>query len=259
MKQLIWNNLLLLATLLGIPALFAWVLTLINRQTKAHLVSRFGINSQVYLGCLGIIIHELSHLIMAVIFRHGIQSIRLIKRPHLHQTTGNPDDLALGYVNHTWRQGNYYQMIGNLFIGVAPIFGCTASLLGLDAWLFPGLSRAILTLAATPKNPNWHGSWTALTTAETSWWQLGLLLILTILIVIGGFDLSPADYQNSALGLMSTVILIIVFTTIITLLDGQATAIFTSIITFGFTIAIILSYALVVSLIVLIITRLIAD
>ncbi|MFC6182276.1 hypothetical protein [Lactiplantibacillus daowaiensis] len=255
MKQLIINNVLVLGSLLGLPAGFAWLLTRVNRQTKGNLVSRFGLNSQVYLGCLGIIIHETSHLIMALIFRHGIQSVRLLKLPHLNRADGADDDLALGYVNHTWNQHSFYQTIGNLFIGVAPIFGCTASLLGLDYWLFPGLAHAIIKLAANPTAPAWQASWQVLQAGIGSWGQMGLLLILTILIVIGGFDLSPADYQNSALGLSSTLILLLVFTTVVTLLDQHATVILQAVITFGFTIAIILSYSLLISLIVMLITR----
>ncbi|MDV2576154.1 hypothetical protein RYX41_05660 [Lactiplantibacillus plantarum] len=40
--------------------------------------------------------------------------------------------------------------------------------------------------------------------------------LLTLVIVIGGFDLSPADYQNSAIGLYSTIVIIIVLTTLLT-------------------------------------------
>ncbi|BDZ31610.1 hypothetical protein RA086_10320 [Lactiplantibacillus sp. WILCCON 0030] len=256
MEQFIWNWLLVLISLLGLPAIFAWGLTTVNRHTKANLVNRYGINSQVYLGCLGIVIHELSHLIMAVIFRHGIQSVRLLKLPHLNQTNGADDDLVLGYVNHTWSQASFYQSIGNLFIGVAPIFGCTASLLGLDAWLYPGLAQAIFKIADHPFDPDWAGSWLALTTNTSSWWQLLLLLFLTILIVIGGFDLSPADYQNSSLGLVTMLILLTVATAIFSIFDQHAGQILSVITSFGFTVGLILSYSLIVSLIIMFITKL---
>lgn len=256
MAQFIWNLLLVLLSLLGLPALLAWLLTIVNRQTKANLVNRYGINSQVYLGCLGIIIHELSHLIMAVIFRHHIQSVRLLKLPHLNQDTGVPEDLALGYVNHTWSQASIYQNVGNLFIGVAPIFGCTASLLGLDALLYPGLSQAIFRLADHPFDPDWAGSWAALTTNISGWWQLLLLLFLTILIVIGGFDLSPADYKNSSLGLSTMLIFLTVATIIFSIFDQQSTLILKAVTSFGFTVAMILGYSLLVSIIVMLITRL---
>ena len=75
MDNLIKNNGIVLLVIIGLPGLFAWLLTIINRQTKVNLVNHYGINSQVYCGFLGIIIHELSHLILALIFRHGIQSV----------------------------------------------------------------------------------------------------------------------------------------------------------------------------------------
>jgi len=256
LAQFIENLLIVLLSLLGLPALFAWVLTLVNRQSKASLVDRYGMNSQVYLGCLGIIIHELSHLIMAVIFHHSIQSVRLLKLPHLNQANGADDDLALGYVNHNWRQASVYQNVGNLFIGVAPIFGCTASLLGLDALLYPGLAQAIFKLADRPFDPDWTGSWTALTTNFGGWWQLLLLLLLTILIVLGGFDLSPADYQNSSLGLTTMLILLTVVTVIFTIHKPYTAVFMKAVMSFGVTVAMILTYSLVVSVILMLVIKL---
>ena len=257
MENLIKNNGIVLLIIIGLPGLFAWLLTQINRQTKANLVNHFGINSQVYCGFLGIIIHELSHLILALIFRHGIQSIRLLKLPHLHPNNASGDDLALGYVNHTWNRHSLYQVIGNLFIGVAPIFGCTAALLGLDWLLAPGLFQAILSVADTPEHPQWAASFQALTSTAVSWWQLLVLLLLTITIVVGGFDLSPADYQNSAIGLYSTVALLVGITSLLTLIG--ITSWIHTLMTWGLMIAIILSYALVVSLVIMLLTRLLTN
>lgn len=248
------NNLLVLLITLGLPAGFAVLLTLVNRRTKINLVNRFGVNSQVYCGFLGIMLHELSHLIMAIIFRHGIESVRLIKRPHLNSTDGQHADLALGYVNHTWDRHKPYQVIGNLFIGVAPIFGCTAALLGLDCWLAPGLAQAIFKLAATPTALDWHGSWQALTSQPFGWWQGLLLLGFTLTIVIGGFDLSPADYQNSAMGLYSTIAAIVVVTSLFTGLGMMGWL--TTLIAGGITVAIILGYSLLLSVIVMMLTAL---
>ena len=257
MENLIKNNSIVLLIIIGLPGLFAWLLTSVNRQTKANLVNHYGINSQVYFGFLGIIIHELSHLVLALIFRHGIQSVRLLKRPHLHPENETADDLALGYVNHTWNRHSLYQVIGNLFIGVAPIFGCTAALLGLDWFLAPGLFQAIFKLADTPEQPQWTASWQALTSTSTSWWQLLLLLILTVTIVIGGFDLSPADYQNSAIGLYSTVGIVLVLTTLLTLIG--ITSWIHTLVTWGLMVAIILGYSLLVSLVVMLITHLLTN
>ncbi|MFB9770350.1 hypothetical protein [Lactiplantibacillus modestisalitolerans] len=252
MKAILLNNLVALLVLIGIPGGFAGLLTVLNRRSKRNLVNRFGVNSQVYCGALGIVIHELSHLIVAVLFRHGIQSVRLIKRPHL--TAGSDDDLALGYVNHTWQAGNYYQVIGNLFIGVAPIFGCTAALLGLDYWLWPGLARAIMHLAATPTVLDWTGSWHLILTTPTSVGRLILLAGLSLMIVLGGFDLSPADYQNSAVGLYSTLATIIVGTSLLTWLG--ITTWLQGLIQWGVTLTIILGYAVVLSLLVALASRL---
>ncbi|CAM3084744.1 hypothetical protein [Lactiplantibacillus plajomi] len=250
MGNLLTNNLIVLTIVIGVPAVFAWLLTLVNRRSKANLVNRFGINSQVYCGFLGIMLHEISHLFVALIFRHGIQSVRLIKLPHLH--ADQTDDLALGYVNHTWNRNSPYQVIGNLFIGVAPIFGCTAALLGLDFWLAPGIGRAIVHLAATPEQLDWQGSLQLLMTSPTNWWQLGLLLLLSLSIILGGFDLSPADYENSALGLYSTCGGLVVLTSLATLIGW--TGWMAPLIAWGLTVAIILGSSLIVSILVMVLT-----
>jgi len=249
LKEIITNNGLVLLITLGLPELFTWLLSLTNRHTKVNLATRFGINSQVYIGFLGIMIHELSHLLIALLFRHQISSFRLVKRPHLQVEDRAEPDLALGYVRHTWNRRSPYQLIGNLFIGMAPIFGCTAVLLGLDQLLAPGLAKAIFALADTPTAPDWSASWQALTSTPFSWWQGLLLLILTITIVVGGLELSSADYQNQAIGLYSMIALLILITTIFTLLG--ITSWIHTLVMGGLTVAIILSYSLIVSLLIM--------
>ncbi|WP_048000328.1 hypothetical protein [Lactiplantibacillus herbarum] len=254
MNEFIENIGLVLLVTLGLPELFTWLLTITNRRTNANLIARFGINSQVYCGFLGIMIHELSHLVIALLFRHRISSFRLVKLPHLKAKNGDEPDLALGYVYHVWNHRSPYQLIGNFFIGMAPIFGCTAVLLVLDQLLAPGLAKAIFELADTPTAPNWAASWQALTTTHVSWWQLLLLLVLTITIVVGGLELSSADYQNQAIGLYSMIALLIVVTTIFTLLG--ITGWIHHLVMAGLTIAMILSYSLIVSLLIMLGTNL---
>lgn len=94
------NICLVLGLLIGVPFLFIYLLSAINRNTKQQIANHFGTAGQIGFGFLGVIIHEASHLLMALVFGHHIDQFRLIRIP----TSDNP---ALGYVHHTWNQRNF--------------------------------------------------------------------------------------------------------------------------------------------------------
>lgn len=63
---------------------------------------------------LGTPVHELGHAFMCLLFGHKITSMSLWQP---HSPDGN-----LGYVTHTYHRHNPYHVLGNLFIGIGPIF-----------------------------------------------------------------------------------------------------------------------------------------
>lgn len=78
---------------------------------------------------IGTPIHELSHSILCLLSGHKIVKVAIFK-PNL-------SDGTLGYVTHAYNPANGLHIIGNLFIGVAPLFGgITASYL-LTYFLLP--------------------------------------------------------------------------------------------------------------------------
>ena len=171
-----------------IPVLLGTITVLISRRNKVLTVVIGGFYAQIILGGVGVIIHELSHLLMALLFGHQIVSFRLLHIPN----PSNPGDNALGYVNHAWNEHSFYQRVGNVFIGIAPVVGCTLAIIGLTQWLVPGifeLWQAVIAQAEIPQIQLTAG-------------RLILWLILIANIAIGGFDLSSADLENSATGLM---------------------------------------------------------
>ena len=113
------NILMQLFYFIGAVILVGFLIALINR-----LFYRLFNGSRVVCygtGFLGTPVHELSHALMCLVFLHRIEEIKLFQI--------GDEDGVLGYVNHSYNRRNIYQVIGNYFIGVAPIIGGSLVLL----------------------------------------------------------------------------------------------------------------------------------
>jgi hypothetical protein len=108
-------------------ALLGLLLHYLEAFSQGRLARRFGWKSVLWTGWLGTPIHELGHAAMCVLFRHRIRRIVLFEP--------DPASGRLGYVAHTYDSKSPYQMIGNFFIGTAPLAGGALALYGL-LWLF---------------------------------------------------------------------------------------------------------------------------
>lgn len=126
----------LLLLIAGPLIVFAWVIHLLEWLVQRRLAARFGWNSVLWTGWLGAPVHELSHALMCVVFRHEIVEMALFRPDRQRQ--------RLGYVVHTFRPGNIYEEVGNFFIGVAPLAGGTVALLLLLVTFWPDTARAAL-------------------------------------------------------------------------------------------------------------------
>jgi hypothetical protein len=190
--------------LIAIPALFGCALSLISHCNKALVVKHFGFLAQVIGGGIGIIIHELSHLIVALLFRHHIQGVALLRIPN-YKIEG---DTQLGYVQHTWQPSSLYQQSGNFFIGLAPLIGETLSIIALTKLLVPPVFSWWLAIESGNPQADPNG---------LVWWKLLVWLILLVNISVGGFDLSPADLANSGQGVLSLLVIYLAALVIVTL------------------------------------------
>lgn len=80
-------------------------------------------------GIIGTPIHELSHALMCIVFGHKIVDINIYNI--------DIDSGVLGFVSHEYNPKNPYHILGNYFIGIAPILMNTAVIYLLFGLLLP--------------------------------------------------------------------------------------------------------------------------
>ena len=191
---------------IGIILIFGTVIGFCNKKFYSNIGANGGAVC-IATGLIGTPIHELSHALFCIIFRHKINEIKLF-------TIG--DDGTLGYVNHSYNPKNLYQRIGNFFIGVAPILGITAVILLIAKFLLPDLPYEILDLSEnfTPESGilgALYGILQALKIffsyiTDPKWWAfivLGMLLSLHM-------TLSGADIKGAMDGLVALLALLLI-------------------------------------------------
>lgn len=206
-----------LAGFWGLPVIIILSLTYICRDAERTLDRTVTPKAEIYFGFIGIMIHEASHWLLAKIFNHQIIDCKLLVMPwevDLFQPHSQ-----LGYVRHAYSDRSFYQMVGNAFIGTAPIYGCTAILYLVFRLFMPHLFKFLTDttslLLHQPKliNSNYLltylGQVVSFTPRSLFLTFIGLLLLINITLT--GFDLSDADLKNArTAGMWILIILAIV-------------------------------------------------
>lgn len=158
-------------------------------------------------GFLGTPVHELSHALFCVLFLHKIEEIKLFQI--------DDENGVLGYVKHSYNKKNVYHLIGNYFIGIAPILCGTVIIYFATRFLLPGTYREIgeyLGDLARLQNNGLSWDWfpyifatlggmiKAIFAGITSgfrWW----IYILIVFCIALHMNLSGADIKGALLGL----------------------------------------------------------
>jgi hypothetical protein len=141
-------SLLTLGLAVGGFALLLALLHLQERLGSRYLAHQLGWRAVLLTGWLGVPLHELSHLVAALVFRHRIIAWSLL----------DPDPVSgtLGYVRHAYSQRSIWQLLGTFFIGVAPLAMGGLALGALVCWMVPPhrlselLTPALATSARSP-------------------------------------------------------------------------------------------------------------
>lgn len=115
--------------LTGMIILIGLLLGVLRNGALKNFMKSFGFKSVMITGFIGVPIHECSHALIAILFKHSITDMKLLQKPDASGT--------LGYVRHSYNPKSIYQQVGNFFIGIAPIFGGLISLILLMKFLLP--------------------------------------------------------------------------------------------------------------------------
>ncbi|QEG24609.1 hypothetical protein [Mariniblastus fucicola] len=137
--EIIGQTFWLLLVLVAPFVLFTVLIHFLEHLIQVRLASRFGWRSVLWTGWLGTPIHELSHWVLCKVFRHRVLEMALFE----------PDKRSgrLGFVRHSWNTGNWFEEVGNFFIGIAPLIGGSAALAGLLWFFYPDAVSNMITSA----------------------------------------------------------------------------------------------------------------
>ncbi|MBO5286781.1 MAG: DUF3267 domain-containing protein [Clostridia bacterium] len=234
----------------GIIWLFGFLISLCNRI----FYGSFGILSQplCYItGFIGTPVHECAHALFCLIFGHRIDEMALFQI--------DSDDGTLGYVKHSYNPRNVYHLIGNFFIGIAPIVVITAILHILSSFLVPDMLSTVLTqirginleVGFSENLPNLFGIFTAMF-AEVGNYKFWIFFVIAIFLCLH-MTLSGADIKNALGGVGILVGALLVTDIIVGLISKTALDSITSFTIFiGGYLASFLAFAFIISFIAMV-------
>lgn len=136
----------------------------------------FGHKSIYLTGWIGTPVHEISHVIMCMIFGHKVEEVSLFKP--------ESESGVLGYVVHRYDSKSFYQSVGCLFIGIAPLLGNMA------------LALTIYNIAIN--NPELLGH-------QLTWVPISYIIFSLIMHAAP----SPADLRGSMTGVATIVVILL--------------------------------------------------
>jgi len=208
-----------LFVLFGPGILLTLIMYFVSGFAQRQAAGLFGTKFFIYLTAIGTVIHELGHVVFAVLFRHQITGMRLFG---LDESSG-----TLGYVNHAYRPNSLYQNIGNFFIGIGPVI-LGPLVIFLSATWMPGGS---LFQSLDPPHIS-TDTFTSLQNAAAfigdvfvhAWQMLGMLfrggnfsnpwfyLFIYLVFAVGvHVKLSPSDLQGAWSGFVFVMALFFIF------------------------------------------------
>ena len=180
-------------------------------------------------GALGVPLHELGHALFCVVFFHKILEIKLFMP--------SAPNGVLGYVQHSYNNKNFYQRLGNFFIGVGPIILISGVILLLELLLVPAMFNwtSAINAAISENAGNGNVLWGLILylklffSAESLMnWRWWIYVVLSSVICLH-MNLSGADIKGSQSGLLFTVLVFFLLPIIVALFDIKNLSVMTTV------------------------------
>lgn len=222
-SSIVVETLKLLVILLAPFVAFTVVIHWLEQVTQRRLAERFGWHSVLWTGWLGTPIHELSHAFMCRVFQHRIDEMALFEPDR--------DSGRLGYVRHSFKTGNWFQELGNFFIGIAPLLGGSI-VLAVLLWIFypDAVSAAIASSREDLSGDVLVQMWTIVATlcgnilTLTNFTTLRFWTFIYLVLCVGS-HMAPSwdDYQGASRGviLVGAILIVGVFLLALAGTDSQ--------------------------------------
>lgn len=209
--QTLWLLLVLVAPFVA----FTVLIHFLERLIQLRLAGRFGWKSVLWTGWLGTPIHELSHAIVCRMFRHKILELALFE-PDLRSG-------RLGFVRHSWNRGNWFEEVGNFFIGLAPLVGGSLVLAGLLWFFYPEAAENMISNSG--KKYTIVSSVTSLfqdllSPKQFFSWKFWLFTYL-VLCVASHMAPSVSDYEGASRGVWMVVFALVLVLVVVSLLGVE--------------------------------------
>ena len=148
---------------------------------------------------LGTPAHEAGHALMCLLFAHRIEGVRLL-----------PTRQGNAMVQHSYNKRNPYAVLGNLFIGLGPVFLILALIYGVLRGTFPhamqtyraALSEAVAVgVSGNEIRAYMFAFFKGLFTEQTRALWVRVVALLVLLCLAPHVRLSTADVRSMCLGL----------------------------------------------------------
>lgn len=243
-QSIFLSTIIQIALVFGLFFGLGFIHSIIYQLTTRYFSRIFGWAGMLFTGIIGTPIHELSHWLMAKIFWHKIHSVSLFSP---NRATGE-----LGHVEHSYDRRNLYQTIGNFFIGSSPIIFCSGVLILLLYFFVPQPSLIISPLMHAPHSihefiASWQTSFTA------AWAQINLhdwkFWVFFYFSLSVALHMAPSSYDQKTMwkGFFHIALLMLLINSILTLFKVPYTQFLYNHLSWFYTFAWVLVYAILVS------------